>query len=56
MLAQVSLDFVSNRFELGLGRARADHEKVGKARNVTQIQYNDVLGLFVRGEFSAGFC
>ncbi len=33
LLAQVCLNFVGNRFELRFGRARADHEKVRKARN-----------------------
>jgi hypothetical protein len=40
---------------LRFGRARTDHEKVRKARNAAQIQHDNVLRLFVRGEFSAGF-
>jgi hypothetical protein len=41
---------------LWLRRARADHEEIRKARDVAQIQQDNVPGLFVRGKFGAGFC
>jgi hypothetical protein len=56
VLAQARFDFVCNRFQLRLGRAGADHKKIRKRRDVAQIQHNDILGLFVRGEFRAGLC
>jgi hypothetical protein len=56
ILAQVHFDFVCNRFQLRLRRAGADHKKIRKGRDAAQIQHHNVLGLFVRGEFRAGFC
>ncbi len=56
VLSQSCLDFVSDRFQLRLGRAGADYEKIGKRRYAAQIQDNDVFRLFVRGEFCAADC
>ena len=53
LFSQLRLDFIGNRFELRLGRGRADHKEIGKRRNPAQIQYDDRFRLFVRGEFSA---
>jgi hypothetical protein len=41
---------------LRLGRTRADHKEIRETRNAPQIQHNDVLRLFVRGEFGATLC
>ena len=56
VFSQPGLDFACDRFELWLRRARADDEEIRKARDVAQIKQNNVLGLFVRGKFGAGFC
>ena len=56
VLAQTRFDFVCNRFQLRLRRAGAYHKKIRKRRDAVQIQHHNVLGLFVRGEFRAGFC
>jgi hypothetical protein len=32
-----------------LGRSGTDNKKVGKGRNLPQIEDNDVLGLFILG-------
>jgi hypothetical protein len=44
---------------VGLGSAAADHEEVGKARDAPQVQGNEVLRLFIGGQFRAArgqFC
>jgi hypothetical protein len=56
VFTQARFDFVCNRFQLRLRRAGANHKKIRKRRDIAQVQYNDVLGLFVRGEFRAGLC
>jgi hypothetical protein len=56
VFTQARFDFVCNRFQLRLRRAGANHKKIRKRRDAAQIQHNDVLGLFVRGKFRAGFC
>jgi hypothetical protein len=35
--------------------SRADNEEIGEARNSLQIQNDDILRLFIRGEIGAGF-
>ena len=56
VLTQPRFDFVRDGFELRLGRTRADHKEICEGRNAAQIQHNDVLGLFARGEFGAALC
>ena len=56
ILAQSRFNFICDRFELRLGRGRANHEEIGERRDRAQIQDDDVLRLFVRGEFRAGSC
>jgi hypothetical protein len=56
VLSQSRFEFVCDRFQLGLGRAGANHKKICKRRDAAQIQHNDVFRLFVRGEFRAGRC
>lgn len=56
ILTQAGLDFICDRFKLRLRGGRANHEEVGKGRDCAQIQNDDVLRLFVRGELRAGFC
>ncbi len=48
-------NFTRDRFQLRLGRSRADHKKIGEGRDPAQVQDNDIFRLFVRGEFGAGF-
>jgi hypothetical protein len=38
-----------------LRRARADNEEIGERRDSLEIEDDDVLRLFVRGEIGAGF-
>ena len=56
VLLQSRFNFICDRFELRLRRGRADYEEIGERRDRAQIQDNDVLRLFVRGEFRADFC
>ena len=56
ILSQLRFNFICYRFKLRLRRGRADHEEIGERRDRAQIQDDDVLRLFVRGEFRAGFC
>ena len=51
---QACLDLTCDRLQLRLGRARTDDKKVGESGNSAQIEHDDLLGFFVRGEFSAG--
>ncbi len=46
-------DFARDRFQVRLGRARADHEKIGKGRNSLEIEDDDLLRFFIRREVSA---
>jgi hypothetical protein len=48
-------DFARDSFQVWLGRAGADHEKIGKGRNTLEIEDDNLLPFFVRREVSAGF-
>ncbi len=48
-------NFTRDRFQLRLGRRRADYKEIGEGRDPAQIQDNDIFRLFIRGELSAGF-
>ena len=53
------LDFAGDGLEMGLGCAAANHKKIRKARYPPQVYGNEVLGLFIGGEFRAAdreFC
>jgi len=56
ILSQSRFNFICDCFELRLRRGRADHEEIRERRDRAQIQDDDVLRLFVRGELRAGFC
>ena len=56
VLSQVGFDFAGDRFQLRLGCRRANHEEICKCGDCTQVQNDDVLRLFVRGEFCATPC
>lgn len=56
VLSQSRFNFICNRFELRLGRGRANHEEIRERRDRAQIQDDDLFRLFVRGEFRTGFC
>ena len=56
ILSQSRFNFICDRFKLRLRRGRANHEEIGERRDRAQIQDDDVLRLFVRGEFRAGSC
>jgi hypothetical protein len=56
ILSQPRFNFICDRFKLRLGRGRANHEEIGERGDRAQIQDDDVLRLFVRGEFRAAFC
>jgi hypothetical protein len=55
ILSQPRFNFICDCFKLRLGRGRADHEEIGERRDRAQIQDDDVLRLFNRGEICAGF-
>lgn len=46
-------DFARDGFQVGLGRAGADHEKISKGRNTLEIENDYLLRFFVRREVSA---
>ena len=54
LLFQSRLNFVGNRFELWLGRGRADDKEIGEAGNAGEVEHDNVFGIFVRGEFGRG--
>jgi hypothetical protein len=56
LLSQSRFNFICDRFKLRLGGGRANHEEIGERRDRAQIQDDNVLRLFVRGEFRTGFC
>ena len=56
ILTQPRFNFICDCFKLRLGRGRANHEEIGERGDRAQIQDDDALRLFVRGEFRAGFC
>ena len=56
ILSQSRFNLICDRFKLRLGCGGANHEEICKRGNRAQIQHDDVLRLFVRGEFRAGFC
>jgi hypothetical protein len=56
ILPQPRFNFVCDRFKLRFGGGRANHEEIGERRDRAQIQDDDILRLFVRGEFRAVFC
>lgn len=48
-----AFDFPRDGFQVWLGRARADHEKIGESRNTLEIEDDNRFRLFVRREVSA---
>ena len=54
VLLQACRNFTRDRFQLRLGSGRTDDKEIGKGGNPTQIQNDDVFGLFVRGKLGAG--
>jgi hypothetical protein len=56
ILPQARFNFVCDCFKLRLGRGRANYEEIGERGDRAQIQDDDVLRLFVGGEFRAVFC
>jgi hypothetical protein len=50
---QPLLDFAGDGFEVGLGGAAANYEKVRKAGDASQVDCNEVFGLFIGGQFRA---
>ena len=55
VVLQPPLHLARDRFQMRLGRARADDEVIGEGRDSLEIEDNDVLRLFVRREIGAGF-
>ena len=55
VILQPALDFARDRFQVRLGGARADHEKIGEGGDALEIEDNNVLCLLVRREIGAGF-
>jgi hypothetical protein len=47
ILSQARLDLARDRFQVGLGRSRADDKEIGEGRDSAQIQDNDLFRLFV---------
>jgi hypothetical protein len=52
---QPVLDFAGDRFQVRLRGAGADDKVIREARDALKIQDYDLLRLFVRREFGAGF-
>jgi hypothetical protein len=48
-------DCACDRLQMRFRGPRADNEEIGEARNSLQIQNDDILRLFIRGEIGAGF-
>jgi hypothetical protein len=55
ILSQSRFNFVCDRFKLRLGGGGANHEEICERGNCAQIQNDNVLRLFVRGELRADF-
>jgi hypothetical protein len=54
-LFQSFFDFARDRFQVWLGRSRANDEVIRKAGNPLEIEDHNILRLFVRREIGAGF-
>jgi len=54
-VAETAGNFIGDGFEVRLGRAVADQEKIGDVGNAAHIENDDVLGLLVEGDFAAKF-
>ncbi len=52
-LFQLILQLACDRFQVRLGGAGAEEEKIREAGNAAQVDGDDVFGFFVRGEFGA---
>ena len=50
---EAPFELTGDRFEMRLGCGGANYKEVSKGRNSAKIQDDDLLRLFVRGEFSA---
>jgi hypothetical protein len=51
---QPRFNFTGDRLEMGLGCRRANDKVIRESGNLPEIQYDNFLGLFVRGELGAG--
>lgn len=54
IVSQSSLNLVGDRFQLRLGRGRANNKEIGEAGDSGQVENDDVFSLFVRGKLGAG--
>ena len=54
IFAQPRFDFARDCFQMRLRSPRADDEEIGKGRNLAQVEDQDALGFFIRGELRAG--
>ena len=55
IIFQLRFDLARNRFQMWLGRCRANDEKIGEGGYFPKIENNDVFRLFVGCEFAADF-
>jgi hypothetical protein len=46
-------DLARDGFQVRLGRARADHEEIGKGRDALEIENDNLLRFFIRREVGA---
>ncbi len=46
-LAQAAFEIADERFQVGIGGARCDDEKVGERRDAAEVEGDEVFGLFV---------
>jgi hypothetical protein len=55
VVLQPAFNRTGDRFQVRLGRSRADNEEIGKAGDALQIEDDDIFCLLVRREVGAGF-
>ncbi len=53
LFLEAILDFIDDGFEVRLRSSRADDEEVGEGGDPTEIEGDDVFGLFVGGDAGA---
>jgi len=55
VLFQSRFDLTGNCLEMRFGRSRTNYKKIGKGRDVAEVENDDVFRFLIRRELGAGF-
>jgi hypothetical protein len=56
MLSDSLADTAIDRLQMRFRSRGADHKKIGKRRDSSQVEYHDIFGLLILGYFNAKTC